>query len=43
MPVSYYHNFSQWDNAAYTFVVNFLVWNADLLVVSDTKFSSLTI
>ena len=40
-PVSYYHDFTQWDNAAYTFVVNFLVWNADLLVVRDPKLSLL--
>ena len=34
MPVSYYHNFAMWDNLSSPFIVTFLVWHADILVVS---------
>jgi hypothetical protein len=41
MPVSYYHNFAMWDNLASPFIVTFLVWHADILVVSRVVVPSL--
>ncbi|KAJ2921979.1 hypothetical protein H1R20_g15112, partial [Candolleomyces eurysporus] len=33
MPVSYYHDFAMWDNLSSPFIVTFLVWHADILVI----------
>ncbi|KAJ2914247.1 hypothetical protein MD484_g6186, partial [Candolleomyces efflorescens] len=33
MPVNYYHNFTMWDNLSSPFIVSFLVWHADILVI----------
>lgn len=36
-PVTYYHDFTNWDNYAFAVIVTLLVWHADALVVSHAR------